>query len=410
MCNEINLEVYNFFSFAGVLDIPSMTNATYYAKEKVLHKDIKVVAEKSMAEVADEEKKFCVANGHFEEGRYLTTCYADTAWCKRSYGTKYSALSGSTTIVGYKTKKVLWNGVANKTCRACKNGKLQKEHDCNINYVGPSTGMEPKLMRDGFSDCEKKYGIRFTRLIADGDSGVISELNNSNIYKDPMLLTEKIECTNHLKKNTKSQLRTIATKAAFKEILTGSKIDQIVTDICCARKHWAESGEPLHEQIIHLRQDIYNAPYHVFGSHDECAKYFCKGQKEKETNLIPEMEKNDLLQKIMDALARMRQNAKSLLVNENTNIVEQFDSLIVKYTGNKRTNFASSGSFEARVRLAVIQRNTGKMHSAIFDSIRVKTNDLLRRLEELILKQNERNVEKKKTVPRIKKTIVYWPR
>lgn len=162
-------------------------------------------------------------------------------------------------------------------------------------------------MRDGFGECERKYDMRFLKLIADGDSGVICELNNTNTYRDPMMLIEKIECSNHLKKNAKAHLRTILTKAPYKDFLTATKIDQLITAICCARKHWAESDKPFNEQVISLRQDIYNAPYHVFGSHDECDKYYCKGKKQNETNLLPEMAKNGLLQAIMDGLARLRQ-------------------------------------------------------------------------------------------------------
>lgn len=387
-----------------------MSNATYYRKEKILHHDIKVVAEKTMNDVAEEEKQFCIQDGNLQGGWYLTSCFADTAWCKRSYGTSYSALSASTAIVGYNTKKVLWNGVANKGCKTCRSGKLVKEHKCNINYVGPSTGMEPKLMKDGFTECETKYGIRFSELIADGDSCVIAKLNNSNTYRNPILITEKKECVNHLKRNARGHLRTTsASKVEFKNILTGAKQEQLIKDICCARIHWANSGNPLNEQIINLRQDIYNAPYHVFGSHNECAKYFCKGEKETETNLIPAMEKNGLLQKISDGLARMRQNAKSLLANEDTNTVEQFNSLIVKYTGSKRTNLACSESFQARVQLAVIQRNTGRVHSAIFESIGVRPNDLITSLEDRILKQNKRNVEKNKNAPRRKKRFQVGP-
>lgn len=69
-----------------------MSNATYYKTEKTLHKDINSVAEKAMAAVADEEKKFCIENQSKEADKYVTKCYADMAWCKRSYGTKYSAL------------------------------------------------------------------------------------------------------------------------------------------------------------------------------------------------------------------------------------------------------------------------------------------------------------------------------
>lgn len=79
-------------------------------------------------------------------------------------------------------------------CQRIENGKeTPRDHDCNCNYKGPSTGMEPKLMVKGFKECEENYGIRFVEMIADGDASVISELNSSNIYRDPISKIDKLE-------------------------------------------------------------------------------------------------------------------------------------------------------------------------------------------------------------------------
>lgn len=72
---------------------------------------------------------------------------------------------------------------------------------------------------------------------------------------------------------------------------------------------------------------IYNAPFHVFGSH---AEYFCK---KKDTNEVLEMQKDETWPKILAATSRVRLNAKSILEYENTNIVEQFHTLVAKLVG-----------------------------------------------------------------------------
>lgn len=53
------------------------------------------------------------------------------------------------------------------------------------------------------------------------------------------------------------------------------------------------------------------------------------------------------------------------MLNETSNIAEQFNSIIVKYTGAKRVNFAKSNSFNGRAKLAVLQHNTGRSYSAL---------------------------------------------
>lgn len=132
-------------------------------------------------------------------------CYADCAWCKRSYKTKYNALSGAASIIGHHTKKVLYIDIANKECRVCnknsKNGTTPPEHKCNRNYVGPSTGMESKIITDGFRECMTKYNLRFSHLIGDGDFSVLYELNKAQLYNSPIMQIEKIECVNHLLRN-----------------------------------------------------------------------------------------------------------------------------------------------------------------------------------------------------------------
>lgn len=52
-------------------------------------------------------------------------------------------------------------------------------------------------------------------------------------------------------------------------------------------------------------------------------------------------------------------------MNENTNVAEQFNALIAKYTGGKRVNFSKSKAFAGRSKLAVLQHNTGRAYSTL---------------------------------------------
>ncbi|XP_037047882.1 uncharacterized protein LOC119082468 [Bradysia coprophila] len=356
--------------FTGVLDIPYITSSSYRKKANKIYDDLSSAAEASTRLVAEAEIEFALKNGNVDtSGNPKVTGIVDAAWSKRSYRTNYSALSGSAGLIGHSTGKVLWQGVANKFCCVCKyistNGKEHYDHECNINYVGPSTGMEPKLVVDGLKECEQKFGIRIHRLIGDGDSSVISEVLKSNIYQNPSLKTDKIECSNHVEQNTRGHLRKLGEKSPLKQYVTPGKIEKIIKAMRCARKHWNEQDIPIETKIENLRKDIYNAPFHVFGSHEKCNSYFCKKKDSKERNLLTVMKKDSTFNSILEAMSRVRSNARSYLLNENTNIAEQFNGLIVKYTGGKRVNFSKSKSFTGRSKLAVLQHWTG-----IFNSVR----------------------------------------
>lgn len=368
----------------GVMNIPCMTRSTYLKKELQIEKDIATALDINLKAVAEEEIQHSQTD---HTGIPLGKCYADCAWCKRSYKTKYNALSGAASIIGHYTKKVLYIGVANKDCRICqksfKNGNVEPpEHKCNRNYVGPSTGMESKIITDGFRECMLKYNIRFSHLIGDGDSSVIFELNKAQIYNNPILQIEKIECVNHLLRNLRSLLRALAAACKANSLyLTEVIIQRMIKALKCARKHWNESGELWDVKVGNFRKDINNIPCHVFGEHKDCAEYFCKEPKENEKNFVLEMKANGLFKKIMDCFSRARLNARSLLINENTNIVEQLHSLFVKYNGGKRLHFAPSHSFGTRAKMGVLQHNTGRLHSTIFEATNQITNDLIKSIE-----------------------------
>lgn len=118
-----------------------MAQSTFIAHQKKVLEDIDGASKESMALAADAEKKNAILNGNVDQnGKPVIKSYVDTAWCKRSYGSGYSSLSGTASLIGHHTKNVIWNGVADKYCVICtriasKNLKPY-DHVCNINYVG----------------------------------------------------------------------------------------------------------------------------------------------------------------------------------------------------------------------------------------------------------------------------------
>lgn len=80
--------------FSG-LEVPSMSSNTYCALEKILQTEIKNTAYTEMEKAGKEEKRLALESGNVgKDGIPLITVVADAQWSKRSYNTKYDALSG----------------------------------------------------------------------------------------------------------------------------------------------------------------------------------------------------------------------------------------------------------------------------------------------------------------------------
>lgn len=80
----------------ATMDIPSMTSVTYIRYQEIIGRQIHEIAEKVMKIAGEEEKRLAIENGDIDtDGIPICTVVADGQWGKRSYKTKYDALSGA---------------------------------------------------------------------------------------------------------------------------------------------------------------------------------------------------------------------------------------------------------------------------------------------------------------------------
>ncbi|KAJ8885147.1 hypothetical protein PR048_011343 [Dryococelus australis] len=100
--------------FCACLGVPCMVAGMYseihttrYVMDGRKHTEKKeIAATEKLREAAQEEAAIAVTNGEVDEqGIPLLTVVADGSWSKRSYKTKYYALSGVAAIVGYHNRK-----------------------------------------------------------------------------------------------------------------------------------------------------------------------------------------------------------------------------------------------------------------------------------------------------------------
>lgn len=152
-----------------------MFSKTYKKWHDVVAVDLKHTAEKCMKEAVENERQIARSEGSFDEEAEKIIVATDGCWSKRSYGSGYSAQSGSASIIGVRTKKVLWSAVRNKNCVGCNRKVLN--HNCSRNFSGPSTGMESDILVEGWKVSLPLHKIKYTTFVADdGDSSVYKRI------------------------------------------------------------------------------------------------------------------------------------------------------------------------------------------------------------------------------------------
>ena len=237
----------------------------------------KILAEE-ISKAGEEEKKLAMERNDYVDGCPAITVIIDGGWSKRSHKHSYNAKSGVGIIIGKETKKILYIGIRNKFCSICtvasNKGVQPKKHTCFRNWCGSSSAMESDIIVCGFNAAEEMHGVRYMRVIGDGDSSVLSDIQQFvPVWGNTVT---KIECANHAIKCYRNRLEKIIQdfpkyKYKGRGKLTKRAITRLAFGARCAIKmHMASKN------IAQLRQDLRNGPNHVFNEHSNCSPSFCK--------------------------------------------------------------------------------------------------------------------------------------
>ena len=156
-------------------------------------------------------RKLAIERRDYHQGVPAVTVVIDGGWSKQRHRHSYNAKSGVVVLFGQCMKKLLFAGVRNKYCAVCsvleKQEKDPPEHQCYCNWSGLSAAMESDIVLEGFRLSEQTHGIRYIRVIGDGDRSVLATLQQSVIYGP---FSQKIECANHVCKGYQSRLEKLA--------------------------------------------------------------------------------------------------------------------------------------------------------------------------------------------------------
>lgn len=268
----------------------------------------------------------------------------------------------------------------NKYCAACTradNLEVEtKKHKCFKNWNGNSTAMESDIIVEGFCESKKMYGIKYHKVIGDGDSNVYKMILDTRPYDN--LMVEKIECKNHLLRNFCNKLRDLARNSKLGHIdlrrKIGHKVKSMREGVTKAIFYRKSSTDELPQKISKLRGDTLNCPSHYFGNHTRCDLYYCKykqGIKQgNSNNEVPALKTRGIFYKLLEIFQILSDYAKSLLYNVSTNKVENFNSLIAKFLGGKRINYSLKDSYNTRCTISAAHFNRSRplyaLHKALY--------------------------------------------
>ena len=268
----------------SIVGIPVMSKTSFTHTERSIGEMWKAQLRESMNEAGKEEKRLAIQRGDYHQGVPAITVYVDGGWSKRSHKHSYNANSGVAIIIGKATGKLLHLGVRNKYCSACTQGISKEQHTCFKNWTSSSSEMETDVVLEGFRMAESTHGVRYMRMVGDGDSSVYSTLLlNVPVWGRDI---KKLECANHACKCYRGGLeKLVQENPKYKGAggLTMKMRQRLVSGARCAIK--MRSKEPDRKKAIKLlERDLINGPLHCFGSHDQCSPDFCSIAKENRSS------------------------------------------------------------------------------------------------------------------------------
>lgn len=202
-------------------------------------------------------------------------------------------------IIGQKTKKVLYVGVRNKYCCVCARAINKKkpvgQHICYKNWEGSSAAMEADIIVQGFQSSVEHHNLKYTKIIADGDSSVFAKIQTDVEYGRDVL---KIECTNHVLKNYGKALYKIKKENVnAKKILTKNIIVNL------QKRAQAAIYVNTNGDVEKLKEDLRISPFHVFDHHVYCTDAVCSQPKNVTHSKLKEIEPTGVLQHIQSKCA-----------------------------------------------------------------------------------------------------------
>ena len=340
----------------STLGVPSLTKRMFTEIERCLGTSFEQLLFELMAKTGKEEKQIAQLKNDYHQGVPAITVIVDGGWSKRSHKHSYNANSGVGVIFGAATKKLLYIGIRNKYCAVCsiaqKRSSSPPDHMCFKNWSGSSTAMEADIIAAGFRQSEAMHGIRYIKVIGDGDSSVLHTIHTTVPYGRHVT---KLECANHCVKCYRSHLEQLVKDFPHfkgRGKLSKSTIIKIAYGARCAIHKRAQDKD-----VAKLKRDLRAGPRHYLGSHQLCDSSCCTSAGTGKSRSLDEFPINMLFE-LDRAGDRLINKASQLIGDQTTNLSECYMSIRSKMDGGKQINRIQSGAFQHRCMAAGIASYT----------------------------------------------------
>ena len=207
------------------LNIPcSMSNGTY-SKHLAAIRDASVeIAQQSMSEAANELHTLTPDTEIIDE-----TVSCDGTWQRRGF----SSLVGVEPVISHRCGRLLDYEILTKYCKGCEYWSKQDHnspkylqwkanHKCKANYAGSSPNMESTGAVELWSRSVQKHKLRYTKMIADGDSKSFTQIQAKKPYGETEV--EKLSCVGHVQKWMGASLRRLKKQSGKRKLRDGKTI------------------------------------------------------------------------------------------------------------------------------------------------------------------------------------------
>lgn len=171
----------------------------------------------------------------------------------------------------------------------------------------------PWIIVEGFRQAEKRHGLRYIKIVGDGDSSVYPSLISSVPVWGRSI--RKIECANHAVKCYRSSLEKLVhdkPKYKGKRKLTEGMRRKLASAARCAIKiRSAKLSTNKRQAIDQLQKDLHNSPLHCFGYRNKCSSDYCKAAASLATTCTTEESESltDFMANLIDEQTRFWNDA-----------------------------------------------------------------------------------------------------
>lgn len=303
--SEVGLGREGMADFCGIFDMPApSSSASWSQHNRAIHKSSKEVLQNEFVEAGKRLREELSMEQDTPDSTIDAMVSFDGTWHHRGFKSPH----GIGIAMSVDTGQVLDAEVLSKECVECSRMR-HKDQDsddfmiweyqhfegglCANNYEGPSSGMEQEAAKAVWERSLPRHNIRFTKMLCDGDSKALNDLNNIHKpYGETPI--EKLDCVNHINKRMGKGLRNLRKASKVVKGGAGCLTDGMIgklTDYYRAAimNNTTSSTDPavIQEKVSTMKTAIMAGLYHSVSQadkdqqHQYCSINWCKYLKDR---------------------------------------------------------------------------------------------------------------------------------